>query len=350
MLVNDRYSHGGDIYQNQITLDFSVSINPLGTPEAVRAAVAMAANSLEAYPDPYCSKLREAIAESIGVKANHLLCGNGADELIYQFVAALRPKKALLPVPSFSDYESALKAAGVLPVFFPLLREEEFALSEAILEVIDEKTELLMLCSPNNPTGRCISRALLEKIVLRCRETNTWLFLDECFLDLAEETAAYSPIGLLREGDRVFLLRAFTKTYGMAGLRLGYAICKNHELIDSICRSCQPWNVSTPAQLAGIEALRCSSWAQNARAIFRAEKPYLISELQKLGFRTYPGDANFLLFSADPSLAQALLQKGILIRKCENYRDLSAGDFRIAVRTHEENEALIEAIREVTNA
>ena len=350
MLVNENYAHGGDIYKNTIRLDFSVNINPLGAPEAVRAAVAMAANSLEAYPDPYCSKLREAISESVGVKENYLLCGNGAAELIYQFVSVLKPKTAFLPVPSFADYESALKSADVIPVFFPMLREEEFVLSERILDQIHEDTELLMLCSPNNPTGRCISSELLQKILSRCRKTKTWLFLDECFLELADETAAYSLVDLLEDGDRVFLLRAFTKTYGMAGLRLGYAICKNEELIEKICASCQPWNVSTPAQLAGIEALRCKSWAKDARAIIREERPYLKRSLSQFGFETVSSDANFLLFSAPCMLADLLLEKGILIRRCKNFRGLGEGDFRVAVRTHVEHEALIEAIREVLHA
>ncbi len=347
MLINDRYTHGGDIYRNKIALDFSVNIHPLGVPEAVRKAAVKAMNSIEAYPDPYCTTLRESLSDAIGVKAEYLLCGNGAAELIYQFINALQPKKVLLPVPSFSDYENALNCAGAVPVFYPLKREDGFLPDKSILEYITPSTDLLMLCSPNNPTGRCVPEELLQNIVFRCRETGTWLFLDECFLDLADEQSAYSPVGMMVKEDRIFLLRAFTKSYGMAGLRVGYAICQNREMLDRICRASQPWNVSVPAQAAAAAALQCLDWPAQARRIFKEEKPYLYSELSGLGLETVESEAGFLLVSGPADLAKKLLENGILIRSCRNYRGLSECDFRIAVRTHEENVKLIDSIREV---
>ena len=346
MIIHNPYVHGGDIYRNRIKLDFSVNVNPLGTPEPVKAAVSRAAERLGAYPDPYCGPLRERLAVHMHTRPDWILCGNGAAELIYQLLAALRPDRALLPVPSFADYESALAAADCVPDFYPLRREEGFLLTDRILPAITGQTRLLMLCSPNNPTGRLIDPALLARILDRCRETGTWLFLDECFGELTDRETP-SLLGALRPDDRVFLLRAFTKTYAMAGLRLGYAVCPDRELVDRICRRSQPWNVSSPAQEAGLAALDCASWAEEARALIRTEKAYLTRELTLLGVSVLPGDANFLLLSGVPGLYDGLLAKGILIRNCENYRGLTAGDCRIAVRTHEENMALIEAIREV---
>ena len=349
MIIHNQYTHGGDIYRNDIRLDFSVNVNPLGTPEEVREAVQNAAEHLEAYPDPYCEELRNRIAETLGTDPGRILCGNGAAELIYQFIAALKPAETLLPVPSFSDYETALAASDCIIQFFPLSREEGFSVTERILSEIRKDTELLMLCSPNNPTGRLVDRALLLKILERCRETGTWLFLDECFGELTEEETPSLAAKLLPE-DRVFLLRAFTKTYAMAGLRLGYAVCPNRELLRQISRSSQPWNVSSIAQAAGIAALSCRDWAEKARVLIREEKKYLSGELAGLGIKVLPGDANYLLLQDVPGLYQGLLQRGILIRNCENYRGLSSGDCRIAVKKHEENEALIRAIREVLHA
>lgn len=346
MIIHTPYVHGGDIYRNRVTLDFSVNVNPLGTPEAVRTAVRQAADNLSAYPDPYCSQLRERLAAVLHTSEDWILCGNGAAELIYQLTAALRPAQALLPVPSFADYETALKAAGCVPAFLPLLREEGFLLTKRILPAITRETGLVMLCSPNNPTGRRIDRVLLERILERCRDTGTWLFLDECFGDLADPPAP-SLADALRPGDRVFLLKAFTKTYAITGLRLGYAICPHPEMTGRICHSSQPWNVSSLAQAAGIAALDCPEWPEKARQLITREKNYLYRELRGLGIFVLPGDANYLLLSGVPQLFERLLKKGILIRNCENYRGLTTGDFRIAVRTHEENKALIETIREV---
>ena len=349
MIIGTEYTHGGDIYSHEVRLDFSVNVNPLGTPEAVKEAVRKAADSIAAYPDPCCTKLRAALSELHGTDPSWILPGNGAAELIYQFTASLRPKHALLPIPSFSDYEAALRASDCGIKFWPLRREEGFSVSERILPMITEDTDLVMLASPNNPTGRLVERELLLRILGRCRETGTWLFLDECFGDLTDRgTPSLSEE--LTPSDRVFLLRAFTKTYAMAGLRLGYAVCPDRELLARISMASQPWNVSSIAQEAGLSALKCGDFLEEARKTLREEKAYLLTELRKLGISVLPGDANFLMLQGVPGLYEGLLQRGILIRNCGNYRGLLPGDCRIAVRTHAENEELLKAIGEVLHA
>ena len=349
MILHEDYLHGGDIYRNRIRLDFSVNVNPLGTPEPVRVAVRNSADLMENYPDPCCGELRRKLADSLQTDPERILLGNSAGELIYQLTAALKPAKALLPVPSFSDYEAALSAEGTVVTFFPLRREEGFRLTERICEAVTEETGLLMLGSPNNPTGRLIPRDLLLKIRERCRETGTWLFLDECFGELTDEGTP-SLADILKPDDKVFLLRAFTKTYAMPGVRLGYAVCPDRTMMDRISRLSQAWNVSLPAQQAGLAALNCGEWVKEARTVIRNEKARLIPGLERLGFTVYPGDANYLLFSGMPGLYDKLLEQGILIRSCANYRGLRDGDYRIAVRKREENEVLLQALREVLHA
>ena len=349
-MIYQTYVHGGDVYRNRVTLDFSANVNPFGTPEPVRAAIRAAAEAVFRYPDPYCTALRERLAALHGVGPDAILCGNGAAELIFSFAQAVGPKRALLPVPSFAEYETALRSVGAGPVFYPLLRENGFAVTEEILGEITPDTDVLMLCSPNNPTGKSIGKELLSGILDRCRETGTVLFLDECFQDLCDEDKAFSLAPMLNDGDRVLLLRAFTKTYGMAGVRLGYVISKDRETLLRMSGTVQPWNVSTVAQYAGLAALSCPEWAKNARTLFAEEKPYLARELRALGVTVLPGDANYLLLSGVPTLYEELLKRGILVRDCGNYRGLQKGDVRIAVRTHAENAALIAAIREALHA
>lgn len=350
MILRGGYTHGGDVYHNCVTLDFSANVNPFGTPEAVKAAICEAAEQIAIYPDPYCGPLRSKLSALHRVAPDEIVCGNGAAELIYLFAAALKPRNTLLPVPSFSDYEAALRAAGCEATPYPLLREEGFALTERISDAITERVDCLMLCSPNNPTGRTIEPALLLRILDRCRKTGTWLFLDESFFELCDEDKAYSLIDALQPDDRVLILRAFTKAYGMAGVRLGYAVSKNRALLEAMSNAVQPWNVSTVAQAAGLAALNCSDWTKTARSLFAAEKPYLERALRTLGVTVLHSDANFMLLSGVPTLYERLKQRGILIRDCSNYRGLQAGDCRIAVRTHAENAALIAAIREVLHA
>ncbi len=347
MVLNNDYGHGGDVYHNRVRLDFSANVNPLGTPPEVMRAVADSAARLAAYPDPYCGPLRRKLAAVHGVDAGDIVCGNGAAELIFQFAAALRPKRALLPVPSFSEYDAALEAVGCETQYLPLARADGFAVTEALLSEITEETGVLVLCTPNNPTGRSVAPELLQRILARCRETGTWLLLDECFLDLTDDGAEQSVIPTLRAGDRCFVLRAFTKLYGMAGVRLGYAICRDRDFLTALCRTVQPWNVSAPAQAAGEAALDCGAFVARTLALIAEEKAYLLRELRALGIHVLPGDANFLMLSGVPGLYDRLLERGILIRSCANYRGLDEGDCRIAVRTHAENEQLIAALREV---
>ncbi len=347
MIIGNDYGHGGDIYKNSISYDFSANVNPYGTPEKVKEAIRQAAENVAVYPDPYCGALRRMLSKHTGAAEEEIVCGNGAAELIFQFVEALKPGKTLLPVPSFSEYENALKVYGNEIELYELEREKGFVLGSGILEKISESTDLLMLCNPNNPTGQPIDRGLLFKIITRCRETGTWLFLDECFVSLSEDGSCESIYTQLREGDRIFLLNAFTKLYGMAGVRLGYGICKEKEMLSRMCFTVQPWNVSALAQAAGCAALECGDWTKETKKKIFEEKRYLLDELEKLGIRHLPGAANFIMLCGLPGLYGKMLRKGILIRDCSNYHGLEDGDCRIAVKTHEENEELIKALKEV---
>ncbi|MBO4818852.1 MAG: aminotransferase class I/II-fold pyridoxal phosphate-dependent enzyme [Firmicutes bacterium] len=350
MIIGNNYGHGGDIYRNKISLDFSANVNPYGTPEAVKEAIRKAADNVAVYPDPYCGELRKKLSAHTGASEDEIICGNGAAEIIFQFVEALRPGKTLLPVPSFSEYESALKVYGKEVELYLLKRENGFALTDDILERITEDTDLIMLCNPNNPTGQPIDGGLLFRILSRCRETGTWLFLDECFISLTEEGSCKYLYPQLREGDRVFLLNAFTKLYGMAGVRLGYGISKNKEMLERMCSIVQPWNVSALAQAAGCAALGCEEWADETRRRIFDEKKYLLAELEALGIEHIGGVANFIMLCKVPGLYEKMLEKGILIRSCANYHGLEDGDCRIAVKKHEENVELIEALKEVLGA
>ena len=349
MIIGNNYGHGGDIYKNKISYDFSANVNPYGTPEAVKEAIRRSAEEVSVYPDPYCTKLRKMLSDTLKVSEDFIVCGNGAAELIFQFVQVLKPKKTLLPVPSFSEYESAIKTVGkdTEVILYGLKKENGLAITEDILGDITKDISLLMLCNPNNPSGLCIDNDLLLSILEKCRENDVWLFMDECFMDLIDKERSISLIPLLKEGDKVFILKAFTKLYGMAGVRLGYGICKNTQMLSDMCSCVQPWNVSAPAQAAGCAALSCAEWVKETKKKIFKEKEYLCEELSKLGLKVQKGHANFLMIYDAPGLYEKLLERGILIRDCSNYHGLEKGDCRIAVRRHEENEVLIKTLSEI---
>ena len=222
MLYQTENRHGGDIYGG-IALDFSANVSPLGTPRSVTDAIERALPELYRYPDPYCRTLVQTISEYEGVPKNFVLCGNGASELIYAYCGAVRPKRAMELAPTFSEYSLALRRTGCEVVRFALKQEENFDLRENFLPILArEKIDALFLCNPNNPTGRLIADDLLEEILRICREKNIALFVDECFLSLSDGGVDLTPS--LSDVPQLFILKAFTKSFGMAGLRLGYGL------------------------------------------------------------------------------------------------------------------------------
>lgn len=341
------YKHGGDVYSYDVEMDFSANINPLGMPESVKKAVQESIADCIHYPDPYCRDLTAGISKKENVPEEYILCGNGAADLIFRFVLAKRPKKALILAPSFSEYEGALAVGECEVSYYTLSNQNGFRLTEDFLHQITDKVDTVVLCNPNNPTGRLIEPELLEKVAEQCQKTNTFLFLDECFLDFMEDGNERSMKKKLADNSSLLILKAFTKMYGIPGLRLGYCLCSDKELIEKMRSASQSWAVSVPAQAAGVAALAETKFVENTIQLIKQEQHYLLSELRNIGIPCYPPSANYIFFKEEQGIYERLLKKGILIRSCHNYPGLEHGYFRIAIKSHEENEKLIQAIREV---
>ena len=344
--------HGGDwagfvARYGQAPLDFSVNISPLGMPEGVRRAIAGAVTDADRYPDPLCRNLRVKLAEKEGVLVEWVLCGSGAADLIFRAVLARRPRRALLPAPAFAEYEAALQTAGCQITYYGLREESDFAFDGGILQVIQPGMDMAFLCQPNNPTGRTIPRPLLLEILARCKKTGALLVMDECFLDFLDDPAAFTLAGALDEHPNLLILRSFTKLYAMAGARLGYCLSSDPLLLNAMVSAGPPWAVSSLAQAAGLAALEEMDYVRQVRAFIRAERAWLTAGLKRLGPRVIPGEANFMLFWCGAPLSAPLGKKGILLRECGNYRGLDSAWYRAAVRGHEDNVLLIQAIQEV---
>ena len=226
-----------------------------------------------------------------------------------------------------------------------LHQAQNFDLDDRFLSFLEEKKpEVVFLCNPNNPTGRLLPLPLLEQILQVCAAWGARVFLDECFLDLTED--GISARSLLAAHPALLILKAFTKSYGMAGIRLGYCLCADNALLHDMAATSPPWNVSSPAQSAGVAALAERDFLQRTLSLVRTERRWLTDNLTALGFWVCPSHANYLLFRGPLGLREGLLQQGIAIRGCGNYNGLDDGWYRIAVRPHGENEALITAIRQ----
>lgn len=340
------YDHGGDVYSQQSKLiDFSININPLGLPPGVRKAAEEAISACESYPDYSCRSLREAISQRYDVNFDNIICGNGASDLIYRLFSALKPELTLLTAPSFSEYAKGVYVCGGRIKWYRLREDEGFEITERILDDLSPDVRLVFLCNPNNPTGRLISRELLNKIAEKCAAQETYFALDECFIELSEGHNL-SLKDLIKDKPNLFILRAFTKDYAMPGLRLGYGFCGNKELLSKMQSLGQPWTVSTPAQVAGIAACNEATFMEESREHIRKERNFLLEGLKARGLEAVSSDTNFILFKAPGinDLKERLLKHGILIRSCLSFYGLGEDYYRIAVKAHEDNIRLICAL------
>lgn len=282
-----------------------------------------------------------------GITPDHVICGNGAAELMFALAAARGPKHALLAVPSFFEYEQALRGFGCEVRYFPLRAEQDFLLDDSFLDAADEETDCIVLGNPNNPTGRLVGKDLLERLVKKCGERGILLVLDESFfefLDAEGREKTFSGVRAVLAETCVFVLRSFTKMYGMPGLRFGYGICGDFALLERMRAVLQPWNVSLPAQAAAEQAARELDFADGTARRNAGNRERLKRQMEENGYRVFPSDANFLLFQGPRCLREFCLERGFLIRDCSNFPGLEKGYFRVCVRSREENDALVRVL------
>ena len=342
MQKKPRKLHGGDIYHHPDVIDFSVNTNPLGTPESVKRAVQESVAKIEHYPDVRCEGLREAISRFEQVNMEEIFCGNGAAELFFTAVQAVWPQKALVIAPSFSEYEEALRSVGAEVEYYYLCEEDNFQIRGDYVDKLSEEIDMIFLCNPNNPTGQTIDRDMLIKILDRCKKQNIVVILDECFLEFLDEPNRYEMSDLRGEYPNLLIIKAFTKIFSMPGLRLGYAISSNQDILEEMSWKLQQWNVSVPAQMAGVAALeKPKEYIRQTREYVSGQREYMRNIMKMMGYVVFASKANYLFFKGRPGLEKEALEAGFLIRDCQNYEGLSEGFYRIAVRTKEENERLI---------
>jgi threonine-phosphate decarboxylase len=331
MLLNQTNPHGGDIYHNTVTLDFSSNVNPWGIHPHVREAIIKAVSDADKYPDPYCTVLRKKLEEKEGIGRENILCGNGAADLIYSFCYALPDDKpALIFSPTFCEYETAMKAAG------KPFRDK--------LEGTLEDYSAVFLCSPNNPTGDLIPREGIEKIAA----SGIRILLDVTFLPMTEEPNIYNFPELLAKYPNIVALKAFTKDHALAGIRLGYCMSADKDFLNKMAEKSQCWNVSTIAQAAGIAAVECDNDIREAVFILNNERKRVTNELSALeGIQVMPSSTNFILVHCEKDLYSKLKERKILVRDCSREKGLGKGYIRIAIRSPQENDVLIKTIKEV---
>ncbi|MBL7151664.1 MAG: threonine-phosphate decarboxylase [Candidatus Omnitrophica bacterium] len=338
------FSHGGNIYNfKKEVIDFSANINPLGLPLGIKGSICKDLESILHYPDPQARGLTAGISRYWGIGRENILAGNGSIELIYLILHALRPKTAVIPVPSFSEYERAAGIANCKIRFLKLKEKEGFKLNLASLGNAD----ILFVPNPNNPTGNL----LLQEPADSKKFSGRLLIADEAFMDFLPDEKKHTLIWRAVKHKNLIVLRTFTKFFALPGLRAGYLVA--HQDIIRRLKQCQPpWSVNTLAQDAAEMILHEKGYIKKTRIFVEKQRGHLFREISAIrGLRPYPSEANFILIRIENEtsaslLAKRLIQKGILIRDCSNFRGLGNKFIRVAVRSRAENSKLIRAMKE----
>ncbi|WP_337102945.1 threonine-phosphate decarboxylase CobD [Paenibacillus sp. YIM B09110] len=353
----ERYGHGGDLHTAEEAfgraaesfLDYSSNMNPLGPPPSVKRVLAQYAELIDRYPDPAVRGLRKKLSQLHGIDEQSIVIGNGAAELIDLVVRSLHPQVTALAIPCFDEYGDAVRKIGGSIYEIALSGDNQFRLdSEAVGNAIDaSNASLYMLGSPNNPTGQLVDPKLIKALL----DSGAYVVVDEAFMDFVPEEEQFSLVREAAVNERLFVIRSMTKFYSIPGIRLGYIVGIPKSL-SALKRLQVPWSVNSLAQLIGEAVLEEREFAKQTHNWLAEERPWLVQQLQQLGFEVNDGVTNYLLLRIPQQLriSASMLQlamgkEGVLIRDASRFPGLDHTYVRVAVKRRFQNEALVAAFK-----
>ncbi len=379
--------HGGNIYKIfrekniKEILDYSSNINPYGIPESLKKRITENLEILERYPDPDYVELRQKLSNLNKVNLSDIILGNGATEIIFLFMKVINPKKILIVSPTFGEYERAVKATEISGdtvslsssngdnknienkkieiEYFELKESDDFKLNIGNLKnELENKYDLLIICNPNNPTGKFLKLTQTEEILKECNKYDTKLFIDEAFIEFLEDGMKESIINTEENKKNLFVTRAFTKFFAIPGLRLGYGMYFDKELEKKISEKKEPWSVNNLAEMAGLTVLDDTEYIEKTLKWIAEEKKYMYEKLNEIsGIKVYETEVNFITGKIDEKqfsegvnvkiLREKMLEQGILIRDASNFKFLDERFFRLAIKDRASNERVIEVMKEI---
>ena len=344
-------AHGG-IFSiknpNEKIIDFSSNVNPLGCHPGVKKYLKKQLNQIHVYPDSESSKLRSNLKWFTGINTSQILVGNGATEIIYNFCSTFVNKKSkvLIPCPTFSEYEKAAKFFGGNIISFKSLNLNK-DLSKFLQKI--PKHGIIFFCNPNNPTGEILSKKNMEQIVKSAQKKSSLVFVDETFIELVPDSNP-TLVKTIKSYDNLFILRSFTKSFGLAGLRVGYGL-GSKKIIEILQKIKIPWNVNYIAQTAASAALCYSDFLEKSRKNIKKENLFLMNALSKLEWLScFHSSTNFILIKTKINskiLQKKLLKKNILVRDCSTFCGLNENYIRIAIKNRNQNKLLMKALGDI---
>jgi threonine-phosphate decarboxylase len=345
--------HGGNVYDfaSRGLLDFSSNINPAGPPEYALEAARDALGRVNRYPDTEQREIKDAFSGWLGIPPSCLVFGNGASEMIRAVMAALRPSRVVVTLPTFSGYEENAASSGIPVLGIPSAAGEGFAFDINGVKNVLSSGDMLVICQPNNPTGVSWTLGELSELAGLCASLGGFLMADECFINLSRPK---SPSCAEFIGEKnVVVLRAVTKDFAAPGLRVGFTV-SHPDTARAVRRNLQPWPLNNVGEAFAIAcARRPEPYLSDSAGKIAVSREALSRGIAGLGFEPNPSDANFLLVRSGSKGADEihdfLLKRSILIRKCANFKTLDGRYFRTAVKSEGDNSALLSGLASIAS-
>ena len=360
MIKHKDHFHGSDLEQiekiygikKEDIVSFSANVNPLGISPKLKQTLGEHIDAIQSYPDREYTALRTAIAGYCGCEADRVIVGNGSTELISLFIQIIHPKRALILGPTYSEYEHELSLLGGRSSYYPLHSADDFALELSdFTSRLSDDIDMLILCNPNNPTSTCLDRSTLRLILDACMEHDIFVMIDETYVEFAADYDAVTAVPLASYYNNVIILRGTSKFFASPGLRLGYAITGNANILSQINRVKNPWMINSLAEIAGTIMFSDTEYMDETRSLISRERERVYNALKASDrYTPYTPTANFMLIKIeDPALSSGSLfdrciREKMMIRDCSTFPFLDDRFIRICFMQPADNDRLMSVL------
>lgn len=354
--------HGSDLeviakrYQieKDSIIPYASNVNPLGISPMARQALIDNIDAIKAYPDRDYISLKSRISKYCGADMQHLILGNGTSDLIRLILETVSPAKTMIIGPTYAEYARTARLVGSEIETYMLKNEDDFTLDvDMFLKALNESFELLIICNPNNPTGQALTIEQIEKILKRCIELNIFVMIDETYVEFVKDVNAVSSISLTKKYINFIFLRGVSKFFAAPGIRFGYAITSNRQLLEATSNGKIPWNINTYASVAGV-MFEDEHYINLTRSLIQTERNLIFSALSsRKTIKVFKPAANFVLIKLlkeDLTAADVFeycIKKGFMIRDCTDYEGLGEKYIRFCFMKPEQNDNVVNTILEI---
>ncbi|MCI8814370.1 MAG: aminotransferase class I/II-fold pyridoxal phosphate-dependent enzyme [Lachnospiraceae bacterium] len=363
MIKHKDHFHGSDLEEiekcfgikKESIVSFSSNVNPLGISTRLRTALGEQLDAITRYPDREYAKLRQCISSYTGAQMENIIMGNGSTELISLFIQVNHPKKALILGPTYSEYERDINLGGGTCMYYPLKEKQDFQPDvDELCRQLHDGLDLLVICNPNNPTSTAIPASQMRRILDACLQFGIFVMVDETYVEFAPNETQITSVKLTNYYTNLIILRGTSKFFAAPGLRLGYAITGNSDLISEINLRKDPWTINSLAEIAGQIMFQDREYIQATKDLINRERDRIFQKLSaKSAVKVYPPQGNFILMrilSADTDaqmLFEHCIKKGLMIRDCSTFPFLDSQYVRFCLMLPAQNDALLDAFGEI---